>query len=135
MRPRYIFQFYCEIRTYIGNYLHLQIVVKSGLDVPEKYWGSYRPGVYFGMKTRDPQSLVTGLMWYFPKRFNGVGIRHWCESGDNLEKYGWLQHDGVNFGLQEIQDGPFVINTSFVKRIGGYHGGDWTARISVDYQV
>lgn len=27
---------------------------------PEKYWGSYRPQVYFGMKTRSPRSVVTG---------------------------------------------------------------------------
>lgn len=27
---------------------------------PERFWGSYRPQVYFGMKTRTPNSLVTG---------------------------------------------------------------------------
>lgn len=27
---------------------------------PERYWGSYRPQVYFGMKTRSPRSVVTG---------------------------------------------------------------------------
>lgn len=57
--------------------------------------------------------------------------RHWCEQGDNLEKYGWLQHDGRNFGIQEIIDGPFKLTTSFVKRPGGLKGGDWTARVSV----
>ncbi|XP_018320020.1 mannosyl-oligosaccharide glucosidase isoform X2 [Agrilus planipennis] len=111
-----------------------KMVVRSGLDIPERFWGSYRPGVYFGLKTRDPYSLVTGLMWYFPKRLRpgGDGIRHWCEQGDNLEKYGWLQHDGTSFGMQEIVDGPFVLTTSFIKSLGGSHGGDWTARISVD---
>ncbi|CAG9136655.1 unnamed protein product [Plutella xylostella] len=38
----------------------------SGIYVPERYWGSYRPGNYFGMKTRDPRSPVMGLMWYEP---------------------------------------------------------------------
>ncbi|KAB0802437.1 hypothetical protein PPYR_04623 [Photinus pyralis] len=111
-----------------------KMVVKSGLDIPERFWGTYRPGVYFGLKTRDPYSLVTGLMWYFPKRLRpgGDGIRHWCEQGDGLEKYAWLQHDGSNFGVQEIQDGPFLLRTSFVKRLGGNHGGDWTVRIEVD---
>lgn len=54
-----------------------KMVVSSGLDVPERFWGSYRPGVYFGMKTRDPRSLVTGLMWYVPSelRPGGDGIR------------------------------------------------------------
>jgi mannosyl-oligosaccharide glucosidase len=27
---------------------------------PERFWGSYRPQVYFGMKTRSPKSIVTG---------------------------------------------------------------------------
>lgn len=27
---------------------------------PERYWGTYRPQVYFGMKTRSPRSVVTG---------------------------------------------------------------------------
>lgn len=28
---------------------------------PERFWGSYRPQVYFGMKTRSPNSVVTGM--------------------------------------------------------------------------
>lgn len=30
---------------------------------PEKYWGSYRPQVYFGMKTRSQKSIVTGKVY------------------------------------------------------------------------
>ncbi|KAJ9596409.1 hypothetical protein L9F63_012572 [Diploptera punctata] len=110
-----------------------KMVIKSGLDVPDRYWGSYRSGLYFGMKTRDPYSLVTGLMWYFPQQLrpDGGGIRHWCEEGDNLNRYGWTEHDGRTFGIQEIQDGPFLLTTSFIKKPGGNHGGDWTARISI----
>lgn len=29
---------------------------------PERFWGSYRPQVYFGMKTRSPNSIVTGKL-------------------------------------------------------------------------
>lgn len=47
-----------------------KVVEKSGLEDPDRYWGSYRPGSYFGLKTRDSQSLVTGLMWYEPKRLH-----------------------------------------------------------------
>ncbi|XP_067000936.1 mannosyl-oligosaccharide glucosidase [Anabrus simplex] len=110
-----------------------KMVVKTGIDVPDRYWGSYRSGVYFGMKTRDPHSLVTGLMWYFTRhlRADGGGIRHWCEQGDNLKGYSWIEHNGRDFGVQEIKDGPFLITTSFVKRIGGNYGGDWTSRIGV----
>lgn len=122
-------------------YDNKRTIIKSGLDVPEKFWGTYRPGTYFGLKTRDKESLVTGLMWYFPRRLKpgGDGIRHWCEQSDNLDRYGWLKHDGVNFGVQEIVDNPFIFTTSFIKKSGGSHGGDWSARIDVktmpDYSI
>ncbi|KAK6635847.1 hypothetical protein RUM44_001101 [Polyplax serrata] len=111
-----------------------KMVEKTGLEVPEMYWGSYRPGLYFGMKTRDPYSLVSGLMWYFPKLVEpgNAKIRHWCEQSDNLKNYTWTEHDGRNFGIQEIYDGPYHIQTSFVKRLGGNHGGDWTANVKVN---
>ncbi|XP_043265671.1 mannosyl-oligosaccharide glucosidase GCS1 [Colletes gigas] len=110
-----------------------KLVTASGLDIPNRYWGTYRSGVYFGLKTRDPHSLVTGLMWYFPHllRQDGSGLRHWCEQGDNLDRYAWLEHDGRTFGVQEIVDNSAILNTTFVKKPGGKHGGDWTARISV----
>lgn len=57
--------------------------------------------------------------WYF---------RHWCEAGDNLDKFGWTKHDGRNFGIQEIIDGPIQIETSFVK---SEMDNEWTARISI----
>ncbi|KZC05985.1 Mannosyl-oligosaccharide glucosidase [Dufourea novaeangliae] len=110
-----------------------KLVTASGLDVADRYWGTYRPGVYFGLKTRDPHSLVTGLMWYFPHllRQDGSGFRHWCEQGDRLDRYAWMEHDGRTFGVQEIADGSAILNTTFVKRSGGKHGGEWTARIAV----
>lgn len=51
-----------------------QVVTESGLMVPDRYWGSYRPGNYFGLKTREPNSPVVGLMWYFPNRIGSDGI-------------------------------------------------------------
>ncbi|KAL0103163.1 hypothetical protein PUN28_017472 [Cardiocondyla obscurior] len=110
-----------------------KLVNTSGLDDPDRYWGTYRPGVYFGLKTRDPHSLVTGLMWYLPRVLRNYrsGFRHWCDQGDKLDRYSWLEHDGRTFGVQEIVDNELIIRTTFVKKLGGYHGGDWTARIAV----
>uniref|UniRef100_A0A131Y4M3 Mannosyl-oligosaccharide glucosidase n=1 Tax=Ixodes ricinus TaxID=34613 RepID=A0A131Y4M3_IXORI len=109
-----------------------KVVKKSGLDVPERFWGSYRSALYFGMKTRSAQPLVAGLMWFSQKLKNqNLGIRHWCSQWDGLEQYGWVRHDGVNFGVQRIVDEEYLIETSFVKRAGGRNGGDWTARIAV----
>merc|ERR1711970_851659 len=30
---------------------------------PDRFWGTYRPHVYFGMRTRSPNSMLLGLMW------------------------------------------------------------------------
>jgi mannosyl-oligosaccharide glucosidase len=49
-------------------------------------------------------------------------------------KYGWSAHDGRNFGIHDIYENAengFSIRTTWVKRNGGSHGGDWTARTSV----
>ncbi len=49
------------------------------------------------------RSLVVGVMWF---SYNGqFGIRHTCEHGDRLSRYGWTRHDGSSFGQQEIIDG------------------------------
>lgn len=118
--------------TRVNTPLDEKKIVQKNLD-PEKYWGSYRPHTYFGLKTRDPQSMVVGLMWYFPNKLkpNGDGIRHWCKLEDNLQKYGWIQHDGKNFGVQEIHDDNFLIETSYIKFYTGKYGGEWTARVNV----
>jgi len=110
-----------------------RVVRERGLDVPERYWGSYRPGVYLGMKTRAVRDINTGLMWFLPRfiQQGGLGLRHWCEQGDNLEQFGWNKHDGVNFGVQNILDRTVNITTSFVKSPGGTNGGDWSNRINI----
>ncbi|XP_053560379.1 mannosyl-oligosaccharide glucosidase [Bombina bombina] len=95
---------------------------------PSLFWGSYRPNVYFGMKSRSPRSVVTGLMWL--SQSGAPSLRHICEQSDGLARYGWLMHDGVNFGSQEIRDRGFTLTTEFVKRPGGSHGGDWSWRVT-----
>ncbi|KAM9236603.1 mannosyl-oligosaccharide glucosidase [Leptosomus discolor] len=99
------------------------------LASPARFWGTYRPHVYFGMKTRSPRALVTGLMW-LQQRDGGGSLRHTCEQSDGLSRYGWLMHDGENFGVQEIRDEGLVLTTEFVKRPGGEHGGDWSWRVT-----
>lgn len=59
--------------------------------------------------------------------------RHWCDQNDGLLKYGWIAHDGRNFGMHDIfetTENSFSVRTSWVKRNGGRHGGDWTTRTS-----
>ncbi|NXW86913.1 MOGS glucosidase, partial [Alopecoenas beccarii] len=104
------------------------------LAAPRLFWGTYRPHVYFGMKTRSPRALVTGLMW-LQHGERGGHLRHSCEQSDGLARYGWLMHDGENFGVQEIRDGELVLRTEFVKRPGGEHGGDWSWRVTARTEV
>lgn len=65
----------------------------------------------------------------------GGQLRHSCEQSDGLARYGWLMHDGENFGAQEIRDGALVLRTEFVKRPGGEHGGDWSWRVTARTEV
>eukprot|EP00088_Acartia_fossae_P000134 TRINITY_DN10040_c0_g3_i1.p1 TRINITY_DN10040_c0_g3~~TRINITY_DN10040_c0_g3_i1.p1 ORF type:complete len:826 (-),score=128.87 TRINITY_DN10040_c0_g3_i1:376-2853(-) len=128
----FVYQGYLETR--VNTPLNYPRAVREhGLDIPERYWGSYRPGLYFGMKTRAAKDVNTGLMWFLPQHIqqHGLGLRHWCEQGDNLKQFGWNKHDGVNFGIQNILDRSVNITTSFVKTPGGKFGGDWSNRIEV----
>ncbi|XP_053921994.1 mannosyl-oligosaccharide glucosidase isoform X3 [Cuculus canorus] len=73
--------------------------------------------------------VLAGLMW-LQHGEGGGGLRHTCEQSDGLSRYGWLLHDGENFGTQEIEDGKLWLKTEFVKRPGGEHGGDWSWRVT-----
>ena len=56
----------------------------------------FKPSLFPG------RSLVSGVMWFV---YDGQhSIRHTCEHGDRLQRYGWLRHDGTGFGQQEIVD-------------------------------
>ncbi|GLT52056.1 hypothetical protein SLA2020_254180 [Shorea laevis] len=96
------------------------------------YWGTYRPHVYVGIRSRTPRSLIAGLMWIGLKdgRFF---IRHVCQDSDELSRYGWTQHNVRDFGHQLLVDQDMTLESSFLKSKGdgsGY-GGDWAVRIDV----
>ncbi|XP_010531615.1 PREDICTED: mannosyl-oligosaccharide glucosidase GCS1 [Tarenaya hassleriana] len=96
------------------------------------YWGTYRPHVYFGVRARTPQSLVGGLMWIGVK--DGMYVmRHFCENSDDLSSYGWREHNGRDFGRQELVEQDMILETSFLKskRDSLGYGGDWAVRIDV----
>ena len=80
------FQGYLETRVHTPLNLP-RAVDKNGLQVPRLYWGSYRPGVYFGLKTRSPADLLFGMMWMIPDKIknNDIGLRHWCEQGNTIK--------------------------------------------------
>jgi mannosyl-oligosaccharide glucosidase len=115
-------------------------------------WGPYRPNLYFGIRPRLPQSLMTGLIWFSTVNYQSVqsafpilvrnpstrvltvtlqGSRHECEQDDKLDSYAWIQYDPREGGVQEIKDSQnnVRITTEFLKVPGGNNGGSWAARI------
>ncbi|XP_014771134.1 mannosyl-oligosaccharide glucosidase [Octopus bimaculoides] len=120
------------VRTPLNSPKMLSENSTSPLMDPDRYWGTYRSHLYFGLKTRSPSSPVVGMMWMTEFTRNmPPPVRHWCDQGDNLLRYGWLKHDGVNFGIQEIVEDQYTIRTEFIKRPGGDYGGDWTTKIKI----
>ena len=97
----------------------------------EMFWGSYRPGIYFGMKTRSEVPISTGIMWSSGK---GAWLRHTCRHEDSLRRYGWTRHNGRDFGQHEAIDELLNANmvASFVKEAPRHSsGGSWATRLRV----
>jgi hypothetical protein len=86
----------------------------SAVDVDNlPIWGSYRPGLYFGMKSRYPKATVsTGLMW--APSASGKEFRHQTNTDELM--FEWLQHDGTNYGIESMIDGRYGVelNASFI---------------------
>lgn len=67
-----------QVRTPLDAPKMIEPGATSALEDAERFWGTYRSGMYFGMKTRSPHSPVMGLMWM--PQFTGEippPIRHW----------------------------------------------------------
>ena len=68
-------------------------------------WGTFRSNLYFGLRTNAPQSLLIGLMWYDLTVEEGwKEMRHHCQNEDGLEHWGWVEHDGRNYGKEMLAD-------------------------------
>ncbi|PIA19689.1 glycoside hydrolase [Coemansia reversa NRRL 1564] len=105
--------------------------VQSKLDSALQ-WGTYRPNLYFGTRPRVPHSLLSGLMWFgLDDQQNWRSIRHSCELSDNLDEYGYIRHNGRDFGEQVMLDAEHgvEIRSEFIK-VPGEHGGSWAVRFT-----
>ena len=104
----------------------------------------FRPNLYLGTKTSSARPVSTGLMWFAGDHVDGeaaaAGVRHAAEMGDKLKKWGWVAHDGADFGRHDLTDpdaavqmtADFVRDGAVVGENGD--GGDdnnesWTLRI------
>ncbi|CAJ0752540.1 22683_t:CDS:2, partial [Entrophospora sp. SA101] len=69
------------------------------------FWGTYRPNLYFGVRPRLPESLLSGLMWFgLGDYYSLKNFRHQCDQADKMKEYSYKKHDGRNFGVQTITD-------------------------------
>lgn len=100
-------------------------------SIEKDKWGTYRPHTYFGLRLKDPKSPLFGVMWYEqPSEYTMPRIRHWCDQGDGLSRYGWVAADGRSFGRQNITEPAAAI------RIDWLNSEDtWTARFTIDALV
>ena len=80
--------------------------IKTPPDTTVPKWGSFRPGLYFGMKETSFKALppkVTGIMWSNYELMQRERVRHHAAQGE-LDSFSWLRHDGRNFGSQSFTD-------------------------------
>ncbi|KAI5478238.1 mannosyl-oligosaccharide glucosidase, glycoside hydrolase family 63 protein [Pseudohyphozyma bogoriensis] len=95
-------------------------------------WGTYRPNLYFGLRPRVPNSLMTGLMWWGAQDYQSYArARHACDQGDGLESYTFTEHDGRSGAIEVIKDAAnnVELRIEFLKIPGGDAGGSWGMRI------
>ncbi|KAL5038334.1 hypothetical protein BDV3_006485 [Batrachochytrium dendrobatidis] len=113
------------------EYSHMDTSVKRAHNA-SLLWGTYRPNLYFGARSRTPETVLAGLMWFGISNLASKpwdNIRHSCEQDAGLAGYAWNKHSGRNFGDQTIIDktNNVSIRTQFLKSADGT---DWTVRIS-----
>lgn len=70
-------------------------------------------------------------MWIGVKD-GSYSLRHVCQESDGLATYGWISHNGRDFGHQKLVDQGIHLETSFLKskEDGSGYGGDWSVRIN-----
>ncbi|CAL36500.1 Mannosyl-oligosaccharide glucosidase [Caenorhabditis elegans] len=115
----------CFILLHLYLYPNLEKVAPLPNIDPENApytWGTYRPHMYFGLRTRSPMSPLFGMMWYEqPNTIQRPHIRHWCNQDDRLPGYYWYEADGRHFGKQNISEAhKGVIQTDWINDANGF---------------
>ena len=82
------------------------------------FWGTYRPHLYFGVRSREPQALLFGLAWWDGRGMSPV--RHTTADGESVT-FLWEVHDGRTYGRQTItdRDNGLSLTVYFMKAADG----------------
>jgi hypothetical protein len=102
-------------------------------------WGTYRPHLFNGIRTRSTKPVMVGLMWHSPAALDPLRYE---TTSNGVKSYGWERHDGRSFGLHNVKDTDLgvEINSSFVKDWPSFEseaaeapkgGGDWALNVKV----
>ena len=111
----------------------LSSVIDEVMDDNLPIWGSFRPGLYFGMKSRySKESVSTGLMW--APSASGRGFRHQTNQDELM--FEWLKHDGTNYGIESMIDAEYGLhlNATFIipdSSTTQQHRPAWVQRITM----
>jgi hypothetical protein len=91
-------------------------------------WGTYRPHLFHGIRTRSSKPVLVGVMWHSPTSLDPLRYE---TTSNGMKTYGWLRHDGRSFGHQKIVDTDLGIemDSHFIKswpaiKDDGSTGGD-----------
>lgn len=132
----------------------LQVIQKNSV-ADSVLWGTYRPGAYLGLRTKEPLgqgSVAAGLMWYSQHDLKKTGlidstVRHLCDNAHENLIYGYVEHNAINYGHQVIKDGKengFTLHTIFLRpninrnsdvntdKLNSDSNTDWTTRIKYE---
>eukprot|EP00002_Diphylleia_rotans_P002326 TRINITY_DN1147_c0_g2_i3.p1 TRINITY_DN1147_c0_g2~~TRINITY_DN1147_c0_g2_i3.p1 ORF type:complete len:651 (-),score=111.80 TRINITY_DN1147_c0_g2_i3:660-2612(-) len=107
------------------------VVIQVVCDENANDWGTYRPNLYFGLRTKtSPETVQMGMMWFGGNQLNE--IRHDCNMDNKGVHYNWVRHDGRRFGQQEITDqsNGVKLQTTYINPKG--LDDQWLAQISGD---
>ncbi|GAA5904067.1 hypothetical protein JCM6882_003816 [Rhodosporidiobolus microsporus] len=92
--------------------------------------GTFRPGLYFGVKPRIPSSFLSGLIWWGAHDYQSFSQpRHEADQRDGLN-YFFTEHDGRSAGKEVLKDpkNNVELTVDFLK-VPGEKGGSWAVRI------
>ncbi|KAK8805443.1 hypothetical protein WA158_002099 [Blastocystis sp. Blastoise] len=86
----------------------------------------FRPNLYFGTRTMNDVSHMSGLMWMQGDSLDKC--RHECRDEDHIKRWGWVEYNGKDYGYQNFYDkeNKVVLKTYFLKK----NDTNWSLRVT-----
>lgn len=90
-------------------------------------WGSYTPGIYQGLRTSTAPAFFCANVLWFSDLSNDA---RYNTGKDDSIFFEWVRHNGVDYGVQDIQDSKhrMNVNARFMVNGGAF---TWVQRLEV----